>query len=109
MELNGLDKCGIHNYTKMPTTIQFLILFSLIMSCYLCIALPLFILLCFSSCMICLVPFLQLKEAPFGGEAFCQVKLSTTCLTLKNQQIPIKCLWNLECDEHALTPTESSG
>ena len=28
--------------------------------------------------------FLQL-----GAETFCQVKLSTTCLTLKNQQIPI--------------------
>ena len=24
----------------------------------------------------------------FGAETFCQVKLSTTCLTLENQQIP---------------------
>ena len=29
------------------------------------------------------------EEGPFGAETFCQVKLSTTCLTLKNQQIPI--------------------
>ena len=30
------------------------------------------------------------EEGPFGAETFCQVKLSTTCLTLKNQQMPIK-------------------
>ena len=29
------------------------------------------------------------EEGPFGAETFCQVKLSTTCLTLKNEQIPI--------------------
>ena len=29
------------------------------------------------------------EEGPFGAETFCQVKLSTMCLTLKNQQIPI--------------------
>ena len=29
------------------------------------------------------------EEGPFGAEMFCQVKLSTTCLTLKNQQIPV--------------------
>ena len=29
------------------------------------------------------------EEGPFGAETFCQGKLFTTCLTLKNQQIPI--------------------
>ena len=28
------------------------------------------------------------EEGPFGAETFCQVKLSITCLMLKNQQIP---------------------
>ena len=32
--------------------------------------------------------FLQLKKALLGPKRFCQEKLSTTCLTLKNQQIP---------------------
>ena len=41
------------------------------------------------SIMICFVPFFATEEGPFGAETFCQVKLSTTCLTLKNQQIPI--------------------
>ena len=54
-----------------------------------CIAPPLFILLCFSSCMICFVPFFATEEGPFGAETFCLVKLSTTYLTLKNQQIPM--------------------
>ena len=35
------------------------------------------------------VPFFATEEDPFGAETFCQVKLSTTCLTLKNQQIPV--------------------
>ena len=30
------------------------------------------------------------EEGPFGAETLCQVKLSTTCLMLKNQQMPIK-------------------
>ena len=32
--------------------------------------------------------FFATEEGPFGAETFCQVKLSTTCLTLKNQQMP---------------------
>ena len=40
--------------------------------------------------MICFVPFLATEEGPFRAKTFCQVKLSTTCLTLKNQQIPIE-------------------
>ena len=27
-------------------------------------------------------PFFATEEGPFGAETFCQVKLSTTCLTL---------------------------
>ena len=30
------------------------------------------------------------EEGPFGAETFCQVKLSTMCLMLKNQQMPVK-------------------
>ena len=30
------------------------------------------------------------EEGTLGAETFCQVKLSTTCLTLKNQQMPLK-------------------
>ena len=35
-----------------------------------------------------LYPFCNWRR-PFRGRNVCQVKLSTTCLTLKNQQIPI--------------------
>ena len=38
---------------------------------------------------ICFVPFFSTEEGPFRAKMFCQVKLSTTCLTLQNQQIPI--------------------
>ena len=39
--------------------------------------------------MICFVLFFATEEDPFGAETFCQQeKLSTTRLTLKNQQIP---------------------
>ena len=40
--------------------------------------------------------FFATEEGPFGAEMICQVKLSTTCLTLKIQQIPV-CLLLAMC------------
>ena len=40
--------------------------------------------------------FFATEEGPFGAEMICQMKLSTMCLTLKIQQIPV-CLLLTMC------------